>query len=97
MSISAKGIFSTVENQFLWDQALYSHILLPKKYLHLIFKKHIPAWGQSYGYGWIICEMHIGNTKEKIRTREYSGDVNGYKSLILKISILMKMKYFFWA
>ncbi|HYV90809.1 MAG TPA: serine hydrolase domain-containing protein, partial [Chitinophagales bacterium] len=47
---SAGGIYSTIEDMYLWDQALYTEKLLPKKYMDLLFQKYIPADGPFY-YG----------------------------------------------
>lgn len=54
VAFSAGCIYSTVEDLFLWDQALYTEKLLPKQYLDLLFDTHIPAFGEHYGYGWVI-------------------------------------------
>lgn len=85
VAFTAGGMYTTVEDLFLWDQALYTDELLPKKYLHLIFDKHIPARGQNYGYGWNIGEIPIGNSDSKIVTIDHDGVINGFSSLIIRI------------
>jgi len=84
VAFTAGGMYSIVEDLYLWDQELYTTKLLPKKYLDLVFGKHISAWGGHYGYGWNIGEMSLGNTKEKIKTIDHDGVVNGFSSLILR-------------
>ena len=48
------GLFSTVEDMFLFDQALYSEKLLTKNSLNKIFT----PFKSNYGYGWGIAEIH---------------------------------------
>lgn len=82
---TAGGIYSTVEDMFLWDQALYNESILPKKYRDMLFEKHTPAWGEHYGYGWIMEDRLIGNTNERIAAIWHDGVINGFTSLILRI------------
>ncbi|MEM6348689.1 MAG: serine hydrolase domain-containing protein, partial [Bacteroidota bacterium] len=55
---SAGAIYSTVEDLWLWDQALYEEKLLPKAYLAQIFSQQIsdPDYGGHYGYGWSLTD-----------------------------------------
>lgn len=85
VAFAAGNIYSTVEDLFLWDQALYTQKLLPAKYMDLIFTPHIPAWGQHYGYGWNIGKKRIGNTKDYLPVVEHDGGINGFNSLIVRV------------
>ncbi|MGB3074699.1 MAG: serine hydrolase domain-containing protein, partial [Chitinophagales bacterium] len=83
---AAGAIYSTVEDLYLWDQALYTEKLLPDKYRDLLFGKYIPESERSYyGYGWSIGEMPVGNTKEQLQTISHSGFINGFNTLITRI------------
>jgi len=82
---SAGAIYSTVEDMYLWDQALYTEKLLPKKYMDLLFSKHIPDHDNSYGYGWQLGDMRIGNTQNKVYTISHSGFINGFNTQITRI------------
>ncbi|MEE9438783.1 MAG: serine hydrolase, partial [Saprospiraceae bacterium] len=82
---AAGAIYSTVEDMFLWNQALDTEILLPKKYKELLFKKHIIDGSAHYGYGWEIREKPIGNTSEIVETLGHSGSIGGFRSLYTKI------------
>ena len=53
---SAGALYSTVEDLYLWDRALYTDRLLPEKAKELLFTPYIPAFGGGYGYGWDIGE-----------------------------------------
>ena len=85
VAYTAGGLYSTVEDLYRWDQALYTEKLLPKVYRDQVFGKHIDAWGRYYGYGWNIGEMRMGNTKDFVQTIDHDGVINGFSSLILRI------------
>ena len=85
VAYAAGALYSTVEDLYLWDRALYTEKLMPKKYMDLLFEKHVPAWGQHYGYGWEIGEMPVGNTKERIPSISHGGSINGFNTKITRI------------
>ena len=83
---AAGALYSTVEDLYLWDQALYTDKLMPQKYMDLLFEKHIPAWGgQHYGYGWEVGKISIGNTREQLATISHGGTINGFNTRITRI------------
>ena len=82
---SAGAIYSTVEDLFLWDQALYTEKLLPKQYKDLMFQSRTPTGGGSYGYGWGIGDLAIGNSKERSQTISHGGGINGFSTLITRV------------
>ena len=82
---SAGSIYSTVEDLFLWDQALYTEKLLPKTYRDLLFEKYIPARDRHYGYGWFIGEIPIGKSGDNISGMHHGGGINGFNTRITRI------------
>jgi len=60
---AAGGLYSTVEDLYRWDQALYTEQLVSQDLLDLMFTPHakLPVTGLSYGYGWYIGEMNNHN------------------------------------
>ncbi len=82
---AAGAIYSTVEDLFLWDQALNTEALLPKKYMDLLFRKHIVDSNVHYGYGWELRDKPIGNTSETVATIGHSGSIGGFRSLHTRI------------
>lgn len=78
-------MYSTVEDMFLWDQALYTTKLLPQKYLDLMIEKHIIDGNGHYGYGWMIQQVPIGNTGETVETIGHGGRIDGFRSRITRI------------
>ncbi|MCH7755657.1 serine hydrolase [candidate division KSB1 bacterium] len=73
------GILSTVEDLYLWDQALYTDKLLSKKYRDLLFKPNLG----NYGYGWNIRKVPVGEEKETTLI-SHSGGISGFNSLIYR-------------
>lgn len=87
-NIPAVGnIYSTVEDMFLLDQALYTEALLPQKYIDLLFTEYISDgdYGGYHGYGWELKGKPIGNTSEQIATIGHSGSLNGFCALFTRI------------
>lgn len=82
---AAGALYSTVEDLYLWDQALYTEKLLPKQYRDMMFERYISAFGQHYGYGWVTGEIPIGNTEETVQVITHGGGINGFNTLITRI------------
>jgi CubicO group peptidase (beta-lactamase class C family) len=68
----AGGLYSTVDDLLLWDQALYEDKLVSQKSLETIFTIH----AGDFGYGWHIDEQF------KRRRIFYDGVIIGFKSSI---------------
>ena len=60
------GLYSTSEDLFLWNRALYTEKLLPQEYINLMYKKHIPAYEIHYSYGYYVFEQEWQGEKKKI-------------------------------
>lgn len=84
---TAGAIYSTVEDLFIWDQALHTEQLLPKAYLDQIFTQHIPDpdYGGYYGYGWSLVEKSMGNSADKIQTIGHDGVIDGFCAIFTRI------------
>jgi CubicO group peptidase (beta-lactamase class C family) len=83
---AAGAMYSTVEDLFLWDQALYGNQLLRKENMDLLFAKHIPSGGSYYyGYGWGIGAIPLGNTTERIETVGHGGGIDGFNTQLTRI------------
>ncbi|HEY3474536.1 MAG TPA: serine hydrolase domain-containing protein [Anaerolineales bacterium] len=57
---AAGGLYSTVEDLYLWDQALYTEQLVPQESLDLMFTSHAEMTmnGMGYGYGWFVGKLN---------------------------------------
>ncbi|HYC87310.1 MAG TPA: serine hydrolase [Chryseosolibacter sp.] len=82
---SAGAMYSTVEDLYLWDQALYGNQLLRKENMDLLFAKHISSGWGHYGYGWGVGEMPLGNTSERVETVGHSGGINGFNTQLTRV------------
>lgn len=72
------GMYSTVEDLFLWDQALYSNQLLTEDSLEAMFSPYfgVDGSGGEYGLGWQISDFQ-GHRKV-----EHTGGINGFRTNI---------------
>jgi CubicO group peptidase (beta-lactamase class C family) len=83
---AAGALYSTVEDLYLWDQALYGNQLLRKENMDLLFTKHISSGGNyHYGYGWGLGAINSGNTSELIETMGHSGSIDGFATQLTRI------------
>jgi len=83
---AAGGLYSTVDDMLLWDKALVNEKLLPKKYMDMLFTKHIPDGSHHYGYGWELRNVNVGiNNNNKMETISHSGRVDGYRTIFTQI------------
>ncbi|TDE50124.1 serine hydrolase [Flavobacterium sp. GT3P67] len=82
---AAGSLYSTVDDLYLWDQALYTDQLLSTKYNHLLFNSYIPAGPGHYGYGWFINKASNGETNDSLTVIEHGGGINGFNTLLSRI------------
>ena len=80
---AAGSIYSTVEDLYKWDQALYTTSILPKEYMTMYFKPHIPGFDNlHYAYGWIVGYAKIGKSTDSIYAMGHGGGINGFNTNI---------------
>jgi len=79
---AAGSLYSTVEDLYLWDQALYSDKLLSAKMKELLFKPHFEARGGAYAYGWAVGKRPLPQSKREIAFTSHGGGINGFNTLI---------------
>ena len=82
----AGSMYSTVNDLYRWDQALYTHDLLPRKWLRTMTKSHssssnhwLPPLANSYGYGVGLAEISL-TKKKTVPMIFHSGHVKGFSS-----------------
>jgi CubicO group peptidase (beta-lactamase class C family) len=74
----AYGMYSTVEDLFLFDKALHSRTILSNKSREMMEDTYF----QRYGYGWFIY-----SSSEQIQNSKclgHYGDINGYSNQVLR-------------
>lgn len=85
----SSSMFTTANDLFLWDQALYSNKLIASKYSNQIFDKQIktdsstPAYEEFYGYGWNIREYK--NEKGFKKMIWHAGGDIGFSAIIIRL------------
>src|SRR6185437_16022085 len=78
---AAGSIYSTVEDLFLWDQALYGEKILSAASKELMFKPNL----ENYGYGFGIRKASLGPNKIAVPVIEHNGGINGFSTTILRL------------
>ena len=83
--LAAGAMYSTVEDIYLWDQALYSTQLLSKKYKEMMFRPHL----NNYGYGWRVSKKYFGSPLLEneffAQVIEHGGRINGFNALLMRL------------
>lgn len=82
---AAGSMYSTVEDLQRWNNALSTEKLLPKKYLDMMFTKHITAGGRYYGYGCYLEQMFVGKENKAIPFFSNYGFMDGSKTHFISI------------
>jgi len=78
---AAGALYSTVEDLYLWDQALYTDKVLPKDAKERMWKPNL----EKYAYGWGIDTRPIGPGKAERQTIGHGGGINGFNTLITRV------------
>ena len=78
---AAGSLYSTVEDLYTWDQALYGDTVLPAGAKAKMFT---PGLSQ-YGYGWTIRPQPIGPDKAERLTISHGGGINGFNTLLTRV------------
>jgi CubicO group peptidase (beta-lactamase class C family) len=76
-------LYSTVEDLYRWDQALYTEQLIPRELLDQIFAPQIimdpdVVGSTAYGYGWFVLD-HLGR-----RAVGHGGAIDGFRAWIFR-------------
>ncbi len=85
LPFAAGAMYSTVEDLYKWDQALYGTELLSQESLDLFFKPYVDAMGGKYAYGWFITERDIDGDGENEKVISHGGGINGFNTLISRV------------
>lgn len=78
---AAGAMYSTVEDLYKWDQALYGDKILSAESKKLMFKPGL----EEYGYGFRIVSVPVGKTDRKVKIIQHGGGINGFNSLITRV------------
>jgi CubicO group peptidase (beta-lactamase class C family) len=79
---AAGSLYSTVDDLYLWDQALYGEKILSAKSKELMFTPNL----NSYGYGFVITKATLAPpTKLEVPVIQHNGGINGFNTLIVRM------------
>jgi CubicO group peptidase (beta-lactamase class C family) len=78
---AAGSLYSTAEDLYIWDQALYTEKMLSAEMKELMFTPHIA----NYGYGWGIRQKSLPDSEEKLTSISHGGGINGFNTLIERL------------
>jgi CubicO group peptidase (beta-lactamase class C family) len=79
---SAGALYSTVEDLYLWDQALYTDRLLAPQSKERMFQPGL----SNYGYGWFIDQTTIPGLDRKVPRVAHGGGINGFSTLLTRLT-----------
>lgn len=78
---AAGALYSTVEDLYLWDRALYTEKLLKDDLKKQMFTPGL----QHYGFGWSIRKTRLDDQKTELDTIRHSGGINGFNTLLSRV------------
>lgn len=82
---SAGGLYSTVEDLYKWDQALYTEKLVKKASLEKMFTPNV----DNYGYGWDILTKYRNSVSHDGRCKGFTSII--YRFMDKKATIILLM------
>jgi CubicO group peptidase (beta-lactamase class C family) len=77
---AAGSMYSTVEDLYLWDQALYTDKLISAQSKELMFKPFL----QKYAFGWFVAEASFKLNDQPVQVISHAGGINGFSTIIAR-------------
>ena len=77
---AAGSIYSTVEDLYLWDQALYTDKLLSAQSKASMYKPFL----EDYAYGWVVQNASFKQNGKDIQVIRHGGGINGFTTTIVR-------------
>ena len=78
---AAGAMYSTVEDLYLWDRALYTDRLISAKSKALYFTPFL----NHYAFGWGVNFIRQGESSDTVLAISHGGGINGFNTLIVRI------------
>ncbi len=78
---AAGSMYSTVEDLYLWDQALYTDKLLSAKSKTLMYTPML----NKYAYGWNVVNVKVGDRPDSLLVITHGGGINGFNTQISRL------------
>ena len=77
---AAGSLYSTVEDLYLWDQALYTDKLLTPQSKEMMYKPFL----EDYAYGWVVRKASFKVNDQPIPIIAHGGGINGFSTNIVR-------------
>lgn len=77
---AAGSMYSTVEDLYIWDQALYTDRILSAATKELMYKPNL----EDYAYGWVVTSAKLGTGTESVPKIKHGGGINGFSTVIVR-------------
>jgi hypothetical protein len=77
LPFAAGALYSTVKDLYKWDQALYTHKLVPAELKQKLFTPVL----EHYGYGWVINIVPANDPGAGQTIIAHGGGINGFNTL----------------
>jgi CubicO group peptidase (beta-lactamase class C family) len=77
---AAGSLYSTVEDLYLWDQALYTDKLLTEQSKTLMYKPFL----NDYAYGWVVTNASFKQNDQPVPVITHNGGINGFSTNIVR-------------
>jgi CubicO group peptidase (beta-lactamase class C family) len=78
---AAGALYSTVEDLYKWDQALYTDKLVPDDLKQKVFTPNL----ENYGYGWVIRAIPADEPGAGQTMIAHGGSINGFNTIELRL------------
>ena len=78
---AAGSLYSTVEDLYLWDRALYTDKLLPAELKSKMFTPGL----EHYGFGWSISNRKLDDDKTEVGTIVHGGGIHGFNTTLVRV------------
>src|ERR1044072_4228224 len=77
---AAGSLYSTVEDLYLWDQALYADKVLSAQSKAFMYKPFL----ENYAYGWAITNASFKQNNQPVQMISHDGGINGFSTTIMR-------------
>jgi CubicO group peptidase (beta-lactamase class C family) len=77
---AAGSMYSTVEDLYLWDQALYADKLISAQSKELMYKPFL----ENYAYGWSVSNASFKLNDQPVQMIRHGGGINGFSTMIVR-------------
>ncbi len=77
---AAGSMYSTVEDLYLWDQALYTDKLLSAQSKASMYKPFL----NDYAYGWVVQNAPFKQNGNDVQVIRHGGGINGFTTTIVR-------------